>query len=251
MQAERPRPTLIVVFLLGLLTGALALYFYLWRSGGLTPGHPLARAKLDVGWGRGGNPPSATLSPQTPSPAAPAPEVSVTSAKAPAAPEETPPVLQFTPLAGFTLGREPLVMPVEGARADDLRDSFEEKRGGGTPARRHEAIDIRAPRGTPVVAAVDGSIEKLFTSVPGGLTVYEFDHDRNYCYYYAHLDRYAEGLKEKQLVRRGDRLGDVGNTGDASATEPHLHFAISRLGPEKQWWVGTAINPYPFLLGNR
>lgn len=251
MQAERPRPTLIVVFLLGLLTGALALYFYLWRTGGLTPDHPLSRARVEAGWGRGGNPPGGTSPPQpsqAPPPAATTPEASVTSGRSPVVLEDTPAALQFTPLAGFTLGREPLVMPVEGARADDLRDSFEEKRGS---ARRHEAIDIPAPRGTAVVAAVDGSIEKLFTSKPGGLTVYEFDHDRSYCYYYAHLDRYAEGLKEKQLVRRGDRLGYVGNTGDASATEPHLHFAISRLGPEKQWWVGTPINPYPFLLGNR
>jgi murein DD-endopeptidase MepM/ murein hydrolase activator NlpD len=162
--------------------------------------------------------------------------------------EGTPPAVQFTPLAGFTLGREPLVMPVEGARAADLRDNFEETRGS---TRRHEAIDIRAPRGTPVVAAVDGSIEKLFTSEQGGLTVYEFDHDRNYCYYYAHLDHYAEDVREKQLVRRGDRLGYVGSTGDASAEAPHLHFAIFRLGPEKQWWVGTPINPYPFLLGTR
>jgi murein DD-endopeptidase MepM/ murein hydrolase activator NlpD len=160
----------------------------------------------------------------------------------------TPPAMRFTPLAGFTLGREPLVMPVEGARAADLRDSFEEARGS---TRRHEAIDIPAPRGTPVVAAVDGSIEKLFTSEQGGLTVYEFDRDRGYCYYYAHLDRYAEDVREKKLVRRGDRLGYVGTTGDASAEAPHLHFAIFRLGPAKQWWVGTPINPYPFLLGTR
>ncbi len=131
MPVERPRATLIVVFLLGLLTGALALYFYLWRTGGLTPGHPLARAKLDVGWGRGGNPPSVTVTAQTPAPAAPAPVASVPSGTSPAAPEDTPEALQFTPLAGFTLGREPLVMPVEGARAEDLRDSFEEKRGEG------------------------------------------------------------------------------------------------------------------------
>ncbi len=153
----------------------------------------------------------------------------------------------FTPLAGFALGREPIVMPVEGAHATDLHDSFEEKRGSG----RHEAIDILAPRGTPVVAAVDGSIEKLFTSKLGGLTIYEFDPDRNYCYYYAHLDHYAEDLKEKQSVRRGDRLGYVGSTGDASPTAPHLHFAIMRLGPAKQWWVGTPINPYPYLLATR
>jgi murein DD-endopeptidase MepM/ murein hydrolase activator NlpD len=108
-----------------------------------------------------------------------------------------------------------------------------------------------APRGTPVVAAVDGTIEKLFTSKPGGLTIYEFDRDRNYCYYYAHLDRYAEDLKEGQIVHRNDRIGYVGSTGDASPDAPHLHFSIMQLGPEKRWWVGTAINPYPLLLGTK
>ena len=138
-------------------------------------------------------------------------------------------------------------MPVEGARTIDLHDSFEEGRGG----HRHEATDILAPRGTPVLAAVDGSVEKLFTSKPGGLTVYEFDRNREYCYYYAHLDRYAEGLREGQKVLRGDRLGYVGTSGDAPAGTPHLHFAIFRLGPEKRWWIGTPINPYPLLLGTR
>ena len=151
-------------------------------------------------------------------------------------------------MAGFTLGRDPIVMPVQGARASDLHDSFAEARGS---SRKHEAIDITAPRGTPVLAAVDGTIEKLFTSKPGGLTIYEFDRERNYCYYYAHLDRYAEDLKEGQLVHRNDRLGYVGSTGDASAEAPHLHFAILQLGPEKRWWVGSPINPYPFLLGTR
>jgi len=247
MPADTSRATLIGVFLVGLLAGALALYYFLWRTGGLTPGHPLARAKVDAGWARGQNVPRATPLRETPS-VTQSPETATTAAKPPAALEGTPPALQFTPLTGFTLGREPLVMPVEGARAADLRDSFEEARGS---TRRHEAIDIQAPRGTPVVAAVDGSIEKLFTSKPGGLTVYEFDRDRNYCYYYAHLDHYAEELREKQLVRRGDRLGYVGSTGDASAEAPHLHFAIFRLGPEKRWWGGTPINPYPFLLGTR
>lgn len=164
------------------------------------------------------------------------------------APDFTATEAPRTPLAGFTLGRDALVMPVERARTADLHDSFGEARG---TTRRHEAIDIMAPRGTPVVAAVDGAIEKLFTSKPGGLTIYEFDRDRNYCYYYAHLDRYAQDLKEGQLVHRGDRLGYVGSTGDASAEAPHLHFAITRLGPDKRWWLGTPINPYPFLLGTR
>jgi len=248
MPAESSRARLIAVFLLGLLAGALALYYYLWRTGGLTPGHPLARTTVDIASGRGQFARQATTPPETPRLVTTTPEATVTAGSPSKGSQITPPAVRFTPLAGFTLGREPLVMPVEGARAADLRDSFEEARGS---AQRHEAIDIPAPRGTPVVAAVDGSIEKLFTSDPGGLTVYEFDRDRGYCYYYAHLDRYAEDVREKKLVRRGDRLGYVGSTGDASAKAPHLHFAIFRLGPAKQWWVGTPVNPYPFLLGTR
>jgi murein DD-endopeptidase MepM/ murein hydrolase activator NlpD len=250
MPADSSRARLIAVFLLGLLAGALALYFFLWRTGGLTPGHPLARTTADISSGRGQIAARVVAPPETPATMKPpGPAVSaVTTGTSSDSSEVTPPAIPFTPLAGFTLGREPLVMPVQGARATDLRDTFEDARG---PTRRHEAIDIAAPRGTPVVAAVDGSIEKLFTSKQGGLTVYEFDRDRGYCYYYAHLDRYAEGLREKQLVHRGDRLGYVGSTGDASPEAPHLHFTIFRLGPEKQWWIGSPVNPYPFLLGTR
>ncbi len=232
------------MFLLGVLAGALALYYFLWRTGGLVAGHPLARTTVPLASVRGENPPRFLPQDRTPPAEAIAP-AAVTPVSIPSPRETTAP--PFTPLAGFALGREPLVMPVEGARVTDLHDSFEEKRGSG----RHEAIDILAPRGTPVVAAVDGSIEKLFTSKQGGLTVYEFDLDRNYCYYYAHLDRYGEDLKEKQSVRRGDRVGYVGSTGDASPAAPHLHFAIFRLGPARQWWIGTPINPYPYLLATR
>jgi murein DD-endopeptidase MepM/ murein hydrolase activator NlpD len=137
-----------------------------------------------------------------------------------------------------------LALPVQGARRADLHDSFEETRGG----HRHEAIDILAPRGTPVLAAVDGTIAKLFTSVRGGLTIYEFDRTSTNSYYYAHLERYAEGLREGQSVRRGDRIGYVGTSGDAPANTPHLHFTIFRLGPEKRWWEGVAVDPYPQLL---
>jgi len=220
--------------------GALSLYYLLWRTGGLASGHPLARTTAEL----------ATAPPVTrPRPASsPSPAATPSLRLPPFAPPTPPPSPPATPFAGFALGRDPLVMPVEGAKAVDLRDSFEQKRGA---TRRHEALDIPAPRGTSVVAAVDGSIEKLFTSKQGGLTVYEFDRARNLCYYYAHLDGYAEGVKEGQLVHRGDRLGYVGSTGDASKEAPHLHFAIFQLGPEKRWWVGTPINPYPFLLGNR
>jgi murein DD-endopeptidase MepM/ murein hydrolase activator NlpD len=142
------------------------------------------------------------------------------------------------------LRRRGLGMPVQGVPRANLRPDFGESRGG---ERRHEALDILAPRGTPVLAADDGSIEKLFTSVPGGLTIYEFDPTRTYCYYYAHLDAYAEGLREGQAVRKGDRIGYVGTTGNAPAGTPHLHFAISRLGPERRWWQGAPIDPYPIL----
>lgn len=240
---------MIVIFVLGFLAGALSLYYFLWRTGGLTPGHPLARTTLDFAWGRGKSArpasPAAEVRPSAEPVATPA---AVITPKTPPLPEPSTPTATRPPLSGFTLGRDPLVMPVQGAHATDLHDSFGQTRGG---THRHEAIDIMAPRGTPVVAAVDGSIEKLFTSREGGLTIYEFDRDRNYCYYYAHLDRYAEGVKEGQLVHRGDRVGYVGSTGDASAEAPHLHFTIFQLGPEKRWWLGTPINPYPFLLATR
>jgi peptidoglycan LD-endopeptidase LytH len=132
---------------------------------------------------------------------------------------------------------------VPGVDPRSIVDSFNQVRGSG----RHEATDIPAPRGTPVIAVADGVVKKLFTSVRGGLTVYQFDVTGTYCYYYAHLDRYAGGLREGQVLKRGDPLGYVGTTGDAPPGDPHLHFAIFKLGPDKHWWQGTPINPYPIL----
>jgi murein DD-endopeptidase MepM/ murein hydrolase activator NlpD len=129
-----------------------------------------------------------------------------------------------------------------------LTDTFTDARSEG---RSHEALDIMAPRGVPVLATADGKVVKLFTSVRGGLTIYEFDPTETYAYYYAHLDRYEPGLAEGQAVKRGDVIGYVGSTGDASPEAPHLHFAIFVLTPEKQWWKGTAINPYPLLTSAR
>jgi murein DD-endopeptidase MepM/ murein hydrolase activator NlpD len=134
-----------------------------------------------------------------------------------------------------------LLPPLEGLNVRAIRDTFEEIHGG----HRHEAIDILAPRGTPVLAVDDGPVAKLFTSKPGGLTVYQFDAKSEYCYYYAHLDRYADGLREGAPLRRGETLGYVGTTGNAAADTPHLHFTIFRLGPEKRWWEGVAVNPFP------
>jgi murein DD-endopeptidase MepM/ murein hydrolase activator NlpD len=135
------------------------------------------------------------------------------------------------------------MLPVDGVDEHDLRDTYHDSRDG----RQHEALDIMAPRHTPVRAVERGRVVRLFSSKAGGLTVYMFDPSERFCYYYAHLDRYAEGLKEGQTLRQGDLIGYVGSTGNASATAPHLHFAIFRLTPEKQWWKGEPLNPYLIL----
>jgi peptidoglycan LD-endopeptidase LytH len=137
------------------------------------------------------------------------------------------------------------VVPVVGIDADTLKSTFDEARGAG--ARRHEAMDILAPRGTPVVAAVAGRVVKLFTSAAGGLTVYQFDVREEYCYYYAHLDAYAADLTEGQVVAKGQIIGYVGTTGNAPPGTPHLHFAIFRLGSDKHWWEGEPVDPITFL----
>ena len=136
-----------------------------------------------------------------------------------------------------------LAMPIAGVDPARLKSNFFEVHNG----HRHEALDIMAPRGTAVLAVDHGTVAKLFTSEPGGLTVYQFDDTRQFCYYYAHLDHYADGLKEGQVLRRGEVLGYVGSTGNASANAPHLHFAVSLLGPEHRWWETTPIDPLPLL----
>lgn len=156
-----------------------------------------------------------------------------------------PPVLAYEPPSMRDADApRAMIVPVAGVTRNAMRDMFDEARGG----RRHEAIDILAPKGTPVIATDDGVVKKLFTSKPGGLTVYQFDPDQRFCYYYAHLDRYAPGLHEGQLLRRGDVLGYVGTTGNAGNT-PHLHFALIRLDKDRRWWKGTYVNPYPSLAG--
>src|SRR5439155_18657939 len=138
-----------------------------------------------------------------------------------------------------------IIVPVEGVSAADIQDTFNQARGN---ERRHEATDILATRGTPVIAADAGVVKKLFLSKPGGITLYQFDPTEQYCYYYAHLERYADEIREGLTVKQGDIIGYVGTTGNAPANTPHLHFAIFKLGPEKRWWEGTPIDPYPILI---
>lgn len=149
---------------------------------------------------------------------------------------------------GLVVGPAGLALPVAGIKPAQLVDTYDSARGAG---RRHDAIDIMAAEGTPVIAAADGAIEKLFNSVRGGLTIYERSVDRRWVYYYAHLQGYAPGLREGQQVRRGQIIGRVGHTGDASPSGPHLHFAINQMAPGERWWNGTPINPYPLLAGKK
>ena len=146
------------------------------------------------------------------------------------------------------VGPTGLAIPVTGVKPDQLADTFDEARSQG---RRHDAIDIMAAEGTPVIASADGTIEKLFNSVRGGTTIYERSPDQKWLYYYAHLSAYAPGLHEGQQVKRGQVIARVGHTGDASAEGPHLHFAINTMANGEHWWEGTPINPYPLLAGKK
>jgi murein DD-endopeptidase MepM/ murein hydrolase activator NlpD len=160
-------------------------------------------------------------------PAAPAPDAAI-----------GPPAESPKELAGRDLD-----VPVQGVRPDQLVRSFSDARG----ERRHEALDILAPEGTPVLAVEEGTIARLFLSKAGGITIYQFDSGARYCYYYAHLQRYADGLREGQRVRKGEVIGYVGTTGNAPKNTPHLHFAVFRLTADKHWWEGTPIDPYDVL----
>jgi murein DD-endopeptidase MepM/ murein hydrolase activator NlpD len=142
------------------------------------------------------------------------------------------------------LKRRGLAIPVEGVKSEQLVESFSDERSG---TRVHEALDILAPRNTPVKAVEDGTIARLFFSKAGGITIYQFDPTEQFCYYYAHLERYADGLQEGDHVTKGQLLGYVGTSGNAPKNTPHLHFAVFRLTAAKHWWEGTPIDPYTVL----
>ncbi|HSL23325.1 MAG TPA: M23 family metallopeptidase [Vicinamibacterales bacterium] len=210
----RPRYPKLVIAILAFASGVFMTALVVWNQGPFVLAHP-ARA---VGVAR------------VATPAEPPPAPEGTSGRAVAIPTE--------------FADRDLVVPVEGVERDALVNTFDDPRGGG---RRHEAIDILAPRNTPVLAVEDGVIARLFRSDPGGLTIYQFDPTREYVYYYAHLDGYAEALNEGDRVRRGQVIGYVGTTGNAPRNTPHLHFAIFKLTDEKRWWEGTPIDPYEIL----
>jgi murein DD-endopeptidase MepM/ murein hydrolase activator NlpD len=152
-------------------------------------------------------------------------------------------------LVASTPGADPraLRIPVEGIAPDALSRQFLDRRG----SRFHHAIDILAPRHTPVLAADDGTIAKLYESELGGITIYQFDPERRFTYYYAHLQRYASGLAEGDAVRKGQVIGFVGTSGNAPRDTPHLHFAIFRMTPAQRWWEGEPVDPFDYLASPR
>jgi murein DD-endopeptidase MepM/ murein hydrolase activator NlpD len=176
----------------------------------------------------------------------PRPEVARKGTIVAVKPEKSPPVEVAQQVV---VGPAGLAIPVAGVKASDLVDTYDAARGSG---RRHDAIDIMAGEGTPVIAAADGTIEKLFFSHGGGgITIYERSTNPKWQYYYAHLQRYAPGLAEGQQVKRGQVIAYVDHTGDASPSGPHLHFAINAMGSGQRWWQGNPINPSPLLAGKK
>lgn len=137
-----------------------------------------------------------------------------------------------------------LMVPVQGVRAAKIPDSFDDRRG---TTRRHNAIDIMAARGTPVLSADDGRVYKLRTNAAGGTTIYAVDPESRFVYYYAHLDRYREGLSEGAPLAKGEVIGYVGSTGNASEKWPHLHFQVMRLTTVRRYWDGVPVNPKPYF----
>ena len=234
MAGERKSWRVPLAGLAGFAVGAATVLLIVWLyGGGLTGGSPRETSAE----GPSPAPPSSqsTQATQAPAPQTPPPA-------APQAPVPSPPPMLARPPEDLV--QRNLLVPVQGVPRTALQDTFDDARGQG---RVHNAIDIMAPRGTPVVAAEDGKVVRLFTSNLGGLTVYQFDPTETYCYYYAHLDRYSPDVREGAPVRRGQVIGYVGSTGDASPEAPHLHFEITRLHPDKKWWQGDSINPYPIL----
>ncbi|MCL1498264.1 M23 family metallopeptidase [Xanthomonas nasturtii] len=234
---------LLMILVIGMLLGAAG-YWWLERTApeaNVAPASSAATIAKD---------PTAAGSASAASPA-PVPTAAPAVAAAPApdaAPTGMPVAATPAPAAETTAPGSGLLIPVQGIGASQLQDTYTDARSEG---RVHDAIDILAPTGTPVVAVADGTVEKLFNSERGGLTVYQFEPGGNYCYYYAHLERYADGLAETQSIKRGQVIGYVGSTGNANPAAPHLHFEIHRLGPEKQWWKGDPLNPYPVLHGDQ
>jgi murein DD-endopeptidase MepM/ murein hydrolase activator NlpD len=178
--------------------------------------------------------------PAAPSPRTP-PELAADTLVAPAV---TPDSNAVQPTAAELMElASALIVPVAGVLPNDLLDTFNEPRG----TRRHSALDIPAARGTPVLSASDGHLQRMYTSPAGGLMIYASDPTDRFVLMYGHLDRYVDGLTDGMPLRRGDTIGYVGTTGNAPPNVPHLHFGIARTSNVSRWWTGMPVDPRPLL----
>ena len=232
-----PLAAIVASFLAGVFVDG-----YLRTYGPPQPAEPLAEAvrlkpdtttdKVVSGFSRTAGP-TMSAAPVTPPPTANAP---------------APSARVLAPVATTgDVARVRLRLPIDGSNVEMWRGGFDERRGGGS--RGHEAFDILSPRNTPVHAVENGTVAKIFESKAGGHTVYQFNPDGTRVYYYAHLERYENGLHEGQPIVQGEVVGYVGTSGNAPPNTPHLHFAIFQLGADKRWWQGTAIDPYDVFKG--
>lgn len=249
--AFSPRARVLVVAAL-VFASLAALVWYLSAAYGTRPVTPIALPSPGSSAEAVPTPTPAPALTETPAAAAPTVEATETPAASPTPagatpqaqgqPGGAPPVLppQTTPQPTSS----GLVIPVAGVRPDPLQNTFDDARSEG---RRHDAIDIIAPRGTPVLAAADGRVLRLFQSVKGGVTLYQLGTDERTVYYYAHLDRYADGVAEGRVLRRGETIAYVGDTGNATPGNCHLHFQVYRITDPKKFWSGDNLNPYDLL----
>jgi murein DD-endopeptidase MepM/ murein hydrolase activator NlpD len=244
-------PRTRVLLMAALLLGAVgALVWFLSYRFWSQPVTPLAPPAQDADRLPTPNPPRAqTATPDATVPPAATPTPTPETTPTPGAPSSQG-QSQATPGdASSTLASMRLLIPVQGVTPAQLQDTFKDSRSEG---RVHDAIDIVAPRGTPVLAATDGRVVKLFQSAKGGITFYQLaSADEHYVLYYAHLERYADGLAEGHFARRGETVGYVGDTGNATPGNTHLHFQIYRVEDPKRFWTGENLNPYPLLRDAR
>lgn len=234
----------------GLVAGMFLLSMIVWQFGNVIGSravrlaHPADVPHVMARWGNGAGVDDVDAAVLVRAPDPPDDVRPTTGATGERDPSTATAVIGPDPSSAAGLEGRALDMPVEGVQPESLTRQFDDTRG---TSRRHEAIDILAPRHTPVIAVEDGTIARLFHSKAGGITIYQFDPSGQFCYYYAHLERYAEGLREGDSVRKGQVIGYVGTSGNAPENTPHLHFAIFRLTAEKRWWEGTPVDPYDVL----
>ncbi len=237
--ARRARLRVLIIFVLAVTVVSLVVWTRARRAGDPTPAiRPMQTETPSASASRADSPidspgPGSTADPFPP-------DLKADAGPAPAS-TQAPLSVELPPNFVGTLK---LIIPVAGVKPEQLRDTFTDSRSEG---RAHDAIDIMAPEGTPVLAATDGEIVRLFQSDRGGTTIYQLSPDKKLLFYYAHLQSYAAGVAVGKFARQGEVIAYVGDTGNSGTGNYHLHFSVAILADPKRYWEGHNINPYPLL----